>query len=112
MKQFCRIGLMLLVVAWSFSAQAADAKKKTKPREFDKVVAVDTTEQEITIYESASKTDVTFKITPFTTIIVNGKHSKLDDVKRGMKVDVMATGAKNANRIEAEDPPLPKKKKK
>jgi|GEM_PF-1329887 len=100
--------VMVGVIALAPLTALAAATKAKKPREFDKVVAVDTVGNEITIFEKSHKTDATFKLTPFTKIIVNGKPAKLADVKRGMKVDVTSTGAKTASRIEAEDPPLPK----
>jgi hypothetical protein len=62
---------------------------------------VDAASHTIKIVSGEKRAVTTYTITPFTTIKINDKPGKVEDLKKGMKVSVSGKDGGNANRIEA-----------
>jgi hypothetical protein len=62
---------------------------------------IDAAAHTIKIVYGEKRAVTTYTITPFTTIKINDKPGKVEDLKKGMKVSVSGKDGGNANRIEA-----------
>lgn len=110
MKQILlTIGTVLLGVTITLAAE----QKTTEPPPPDPVLVqtVDTTAKTISIGKSQGDPE-TFTVNAFTSVYVNGKSAKLEEVQPGMRVAVVSRNGKTAARIDAETyfPKVAKKK--
>jgi len=110
-KQITMIMTVLLVGSALMSPCAIAAKsrgssgpKKPIIPKPDTVEKVDAGKFEIKVASGQKDRRVTpYTITAFTKIYVNNKPSKLEDVQKGMRVNVVSTDGKSASRIDASD---------